>query len=143
VDSNFGETLSELMIERNISSKKLATAIGVSVSTINDWKRGKFKLYLSNLKKVADFFNCSLEFLMGRSDNLLDYIPKPYPPFYPHFRKVIEQCGTTRSRMSKESRIKDSYFTEWSKGSDPHVVSLIEAADYLNVTIDYLIGRDQ
>ena len=142
MDSTFSERLSDLMFERNVKSHELAAAIGVNTATVNDWKRGKFQMYLSNLVKVADFFGCSLEFLMGRSETPLDYTPKPLPPFYPRFRAVMKERGKTRYRMPKESDIKDSYFTEWNKGSDPLVVSLIKAADYIGVTLDYLVGRD-
>jgi len=140
--SSFAERLSDLMFERNIKSNELAAAIGTNTSSVNDWKRGKFQMYLSNLLKVADFFGCSLEFLTGRSENLLEYTPKPVPPFYPRFRAVMEERGKTRYRVAKETDIKDSYFTEWNKGSDPLVVSLIKAANYLGVTLDYLVGRD-
>lgn len=143
MDSTFGERLSDLMFERNIRSNELADAIGVNTSSVNDWKRGKFQMYLSNLIKVADFFNCSLDFLTGRSETPLDYTPKPRPQFYQRFREVMNERGKTRYRMTKDTRIKDSYFTEWNKGSDPHVVSLIEAADYLGVTLDYLVGRER
>lgn len=137
-----GERLAELMSE-NIKSSELASAIGVNTSSVNDWKRGKFQIYLSNLIKLADYFDCSLDFLVGRSETFLDYTPKPCPPFYPHFRKILKERGKNRYRMTKETRIKDSYFTKWSKGSNPHVVSLIEVADYLGVTLDYLVGRDR
>ena len=99
--------------------------------------------FLSQLVKLADYFDCSLDFLTGRTDTVLDYSPKPCPPFYARFREVMAERGITRYRMSKETKIKDSYFTEWSKGTDPHLFSLIEVADYLNVSVDYLVGREQ
>lgn len=55
----------------------------------------------------------------------------------------MKEKGVTRYRMAKESKIKDSYFTAWSRGADPNVDSVMEAADYLNVSIDYLVGRDR
>ena len=143
MDSKFGDRLSDLMLKENVKATELAAAIGVNTSSVNDWKRGKFQMYLSNLIKVADFFNCSLEYLADRTDTLLDYAPKPCPPFYARFREVMEERGKTRYRMTIDTGIKDSYFTEWSKGSDPHVVSVTEAADYLGVTLDYLVGRDR
>ena len=142
-NSSFGGRLSDLMLEKGVSSIKLGNAIGVSKSAINNWRSGKFQMYLSNLLKVADYFNCSLEYLVGRTENPLDYAPKPCPPFYARFRAVMKERGKTRYGMNRDTAIKDSYFTEWASGSDPRVSSLIEAADYLGVTLDYLVGRDR
>ncbi|MBS5021928.1 MAG: helix-turn-helix domain-containing protein [Firmicutes bacterium] len=141
--SAFGERLTELMVINNIDTAHLAAAVGVHATTVQRWRRGTKYLFLSQLVKLADYFDCSLDFLTGRTDTVLDYSPKPCPPFYARFREVMAERGITRYRMSKETKIKDSYFTEWSKGTDPHLFSLIEVADYLNVSVDYLVGREQ
>ena len=36
----------------------------------------------------------------------------------------------------------DGYFTNWKKGKSPDILTLILLADYLDVTIDHLAGRD-
>lgn len=35
-----------------------------------------------------------------------------------------------------------SYFTNWKEGKSPNLLTLIVLADYFDVTIDYLVGRD-
>lgn len=141
--NSFSERLSELMFEKgNIKSDGLGAAIGVSGQTVRAWCDGSQLIFLSNLLKLADYFNCSLDFLVGRTETVLDYSPRQCPPFYKRLREVMKEKGKTRYRMDKESKVKDSYFTNWSKGTDPHILSLIEVADYLDVTIDYLVGRD-
>lgn len=140
---NFSERLRELMYDcGDIKSERLGAEIGVSGQTVRGWCEGSQSISLSNLLKLADYFECSLEFLLAISDIECDYTPHPCPPFYEHFREVMKEKGITRYRMTKESKIKDSYFTEWSKGADPQLHSLVEAANYLNVSIDYLVGRE-
>lgn len=141
--NKLGERLTELMFENSVSNKKLAEDMGVHVTTIQRWKRDATSLFLSDLLKLANYFHCSLDFLVGKSEKFLDYTPNECPPFYEQFRKIIEEHGTSRYRMDKETKFKDSYFTKWSKGADPHVFSLIELADYFNISIDVLIGRDR
>jgi len=80
---------------------------------------------------------------VGMSDSTAEYAVKQYPPFYARLRQVMEEKGKTRYRITKETKIKDSYFTTWRSGSDPHILSVIEVAKYLDVTIDYLIGREK
>lgn len=139
----FGERLTELMLTQNVSTRALAERIGVHVTTVQRWKRGSKQLFLSSLLKTADFLGCSLDFLLGRSNAVLDYVPRPCPPFYPRFREVLAEHGITRYRLSRDTKIKDSYFTAWSRGTDPHVLSLAEIADYLCISVDYLVGRER
>lgn len=141
--SNLGERLTELMLMENIDTASLAKELGVHATTIQRWRKGTKCLCLSNLLKLADHFHCSLDFLAGRTDTVLDYVPKKCPPFYERFREVMKEHNVTRYRLDKETKIKDSYFTEWSKGADPHIFSLTELADYLNVSLDYLVGRER
>lgn len=139
----FGERLTELMIGTGTDCKTLAEALEVHVTTVQRWRRGAKLPFLSQFLKLADYFKCSLDFLVGRTDTELDYTPKLCPSFYERFRTLLFERGITRYRMDKETKIKDSYFTEWKKGADPHVLSLIEIADYLNVSLDYLVGRER
>lgn len=141
--SNFKERLNDLMVEEQIKSDQLGKAIGVSGQTIRAWCDDSQSILLSNIIKLADYFHCSIDYLIGISDSTTEYTAKQYPPFYDRLRKVMEEKGKTRYRMTKESKIKDSYFTTWKSGSDPHILSVIEVAKYLDVTIDYLIGREK
>lgn len=141
--SNFKERLNDLMFERQIKSDQLGKAIGVSGQTIRAWCDDNQSILLSNIIKLADYFHCSIDYLVGISDSTAEFEAKQYPPFYDRFRQVMEEKGKTRYKMTKESKIKDSYFTTWKSGSDPHILSVIEVANYLDVTIDYLIGREK
>lgn len=137
------ERLSELMVDNGIKSDQLGKKLGVSGQTVRAWCDGVQQISLVNLIKIAEFFNCSIDYLVGRTEKFLDFTPKECPSFYERFREILKEKGISRYRMAKESRIKDSYFTTWQNGSDPHILSLIEVADYLDITIDYLVGRER
>lgn len=139
-----GERISELMLDKQIDSSTLATALNVDVSTARSWKRNSTFMNLSQIIKLANYFNCSLDFLVGRSDTVIDFIPqKDYPPFYEQLKKLLKEKGISRNKVNRETRIKSSYFVEWNKGGNPHILSLIELADYLDVTLDFLVGREK
>ena len=105
-------------------------------------KRSKIYAPFSNLK-IADYFDCSLDFLSGRSDVALDFQPQKPPAFYPHLRTLIKNKGITRTHINRDTRVKSSHFVDWKNGSDPHIFSLIELADYLDISLDILIGREK
>lgn len=140
--SKFSERLSDLIFEKQITNQELANAIKVNVTAIQRWKREATKLYLSNAIAICDFFQCSLEFLTGRSETKIDFVPRSCPPFYERLRLIMEKQNKTRYRMTKESKFKENYFQRWKNGSEPQIPTLIELANYFDCTLDYLVGRE-
>jgi len=57
-----------LMFERrkkNLTQTQLAEAIGVSRITINKWETGKSTPSVEMLLKLSEFFNVSVDYLLG------------------------------------------------------------------------------
>ena len=50
----------------------IAVCAAVSDETVRRWKNGERDILLSQLVKLADYFQCSLDFLAGRSETVLD-----------------------------------------------------------------------
>lgn len=53
--------------ERKLSQKELGAVIGVAQNTICNWENGKRDPDYDSLKKMAFFFNCSTDYLLGRA----------------------------------------------------------------------------
>lgn len=70
----YGKRLKELREERGISMMALAKAIGVSDTAVCKWENQDSEPKLSYIIKLADYFNCTADFLIGRSDDLGGYI---------------------------------------------------------------------
>ena len=62
----FGERLRDLRQEKNIGQVELATKIGVSKGIISLWEQGKREPTLSSLVAIDDFFNVTIDYLIGR-----------------------------------------------------------------------------
>lgn len=60
--------LKEVREERGLSQQALANAIGEVQSTVGSWESGRGYPRYNTLLKIADFFQVSLDYLMGRSD---------------------------------------------------------------------------
>ena len=63
----FAERLLELRKEKNISQAKLAKEIGVSFSVVCYWETDRAEPTAPNLVKLADYFNVSIDYLVGRT----------------------------------------------------------------------------
>ena len=140
---DISERLTELMNEKVINNKELAEILGVSPHTVGIWKKGRNNMRLPQFIAIADYFNCSLDFLAGRSETVIDFIPKKCPPFYERLREILKRNNITKYRVNADTKIKSSHFVDWKNGAEPQIHSLIELADYLDISLDYLLGRDR
>lgn len=63
--------LKKLRLEYNISQQKLADAIGVSQPSINKYENHDIEPDIAILKKIAAYFDTSIDYLVGYSDERL------------------------------------------------------------------------
>lgn len=61
--------LKELRIKKGLSLLELSLLVGVSDQTISNWERGKNEPNIENIIKLANIFNVSIDYLLGRTDN--------------------------------------------------------------------------
>ena len=67
--SCFNERLKEVRINRNVTQKQLSIDLHLSERGIQSYELGERKPGLDALLTIADYFNVSLDYLTGRSDN--------------------------------------------------------------------------
>lgn len=65
----FPERLKKLREDRGLSQRELARLIGFAPSTIAMYETDKRNPDPETLQKLADFFGCSVDYLLGRVDN--------------------------------------------------------------------------
>ncbi len=58
--------LKELREKKGISQYKLASDLGVSQSTVGMWESGKNRPEAATLAALADYFEVSVDYLLGR-----------------------------------------------------------------------------
>ena len=57
-----------ILQSQKVTNKELSSAIGVSSGNISDWKSGKSKPNIDAITKIADYLDCSVDYLLGRTD---------------------------------------------------------------------------
>ena len=68
--STFGERLKELREEKNMFATQLAKILEVESATISNWEKDIRTPKKDMLIKIADYFDCSLDYLVGRTAKL-------------------------------------------------------------------------
>ena len=66
---SFAERLQELREDKGISRKDLAASLNITVSALGMYEQGRREPNMEMLIRLADYFNVSLDFLVGRSFN--------------------------------------------------------------------------
>ena len=64
------ERILKILAERGITGYKVAKATGLTSSLFTEWRRKpSSKIYSGNLVLVADYLGCSVDYLLGRTED--------------------------------------------------------------------------
>ena len=61
------ETINNVSKSKNITIKKLLEDVGLGFNTMSNMKTSMPKA--DNLARIADYLDCSVDYLLGRTDN--------------------------------------------------------------------------
>ena len=64
------ERILKILAERGITGYKVAKATGLTSSLFTEWRRKpSSKIYSGNLVLIADYLGCSVDYLLGRTED--------------------------------------------------------------------------
>ena len=70
----FGDIMSKLRKEKNLSQQELASRLNISKSSLAMYETNKRQPNFDLVKKIADFFDVTTDYLLGRVDERDTYI---------------------------------------------------------------------
>lgn len=70
---NFGDRIRKLRIEKGLTQKELASLLNIAPGSIQRFEYGTVRPSLDSLVALADIFEVSLDYLIGRKD--ISYMP--------------------------------------------------------------------
>lgn len=71
-----GEKIQRLRTEQNLSQKELAEKLEVSRQAIAKWETNRGIPDIDNLKRIAQLFNVSIDYLVYEEESIQDYMMK-------------------------------------------------------------------
>lgn len=141
--SEFAERLNYLLFEQKINAKTFARTVKISESCISDYLQGIHLPTVANLVKIADFFNRSVDFLLGREEENANLTFKPCPPFCERLEFLLQRFDRSSYFIYSGAGIPKSVYYDWKCGKrQPAVENIIKLADLLECRIDYVLGRE-
>jgi len=96
-----GNRVAKLRKELNMRQKDLAAHLNTSVSTVSNYENSVNAIDIETLYKLADFFNVTTDYLIGRTDYRCP------PDMLQHFREediCIKEINDTMLTLSPSAR---------------------------------------
>ncbi len=136
------ERLTELMEEAGLTQTQLANETGISVGNISNFLSGVHTPSFDAFVKLLYRFECSADFLLGLTEFHTNETLHPVLPFHKRFREVLKERNVSQNKLRIGLQISTSVIYKWISGKSlPLLESLIRIADFLDCSVDYLIGR--
>ncbi|MGN0788403.1 MAG: helix-turn-helix domain-containing protein [Christensenellales bacterium] len=138
----FAERLTELIFDSKKTARDVAREVGIGKTTIYEYLSGNKMPTLGNLIKIADYFGCSTDYLLGLEEESIETSFYKCKPFSERFRAMLKYFDISRYRLEKMTGIAESVLYYWAKGQKtPTVDSLVTVCEKLNCRLDFFLGR--
>lgn len=138
--NKFQESLKELLDDNKISRLQLAKNIGIDYSTINGYFNKNYYPHLDIAIKIANYFECSLDYLFGLSFNKENENTSNLS-FFETLNLLINDSKHSLRQIFKDMKISLANYFRWRDGIIPKTSVILDIAKYFNVGIDYLVGN--
>ena len=136
------ERLQDLMLDNNINVKKLSSDLEIAQSLLYRYLRADGLLQTKYLFKLANYFSCSLDYLLGLENEYYKSIYLEIPSFGKRIIELYKKYNITEYRLMKDSKISRTSLHDWRFNLRlPTPENLVILAKYFKCSVDYLVGR--
>lgn len=140
ISSNIAEKIKTMAKIKKIQIKDMLKDCELGKNSLSSMQSGGSIPKSDTLAKIADYLGVSVDYLLGRTNN---------PDIIVYDLDIIEQriiLVATKMKLSKNKLLMNAnmgknLFDNMKRGSIPSVEKIHIIADYLNVSVDYLLGR--
>ena len=98
----FGERIRALRESMNFSQVKFAETFGIGQSSVVRYEKGEASPSLELLVRIADYYDVSLDYVLGRTDNPQGnlYDCKPKNGYLADMENFVEMCFDPKSPIN-------------------------------------------
>lgn len=141
--SEFGERLGELIFENNLKQNEFAEKAGIKPSCVTVYLQGKGLPTVESLIKIADYFQCSTDFLLGYEEENKSIMFKACPPFSEQILFLKKHFKRTAYQIYHNTNISKTCYYDWLSGKcKPTLDNVIRLAALFGCRIDFVLGRE-
>lgn len=141
--SLFAERLNELFFDNNTNVIDVEKLTDIPKSTLYRYLKAETIPSVAMLIKLAEHFNCSIDYLIGIDTDNYYTVNIKSPPFSERFHFLLKKFEVSKYKLNKELGLPDTSLYNWQNGKrEPSIESIMKLAEYFNCSIDYIVGRE-
>lgn len=132
--------LKNLRKERGITQTKLSEYMGITQATLSGWENEKFEIDTESLKKLAKYFNVSVDYLLGLEEANSASVNKKMN----NLKQLRKEKRLTQQEMANMLNISQNAYSYWE--NDKVKIdnkSLEKLSSFFGVSIDYILGLEE
>ena len=144
ISNAFQDRITELVEDCEVNKSALPKLIGIDYRSFSNALNYGIIPTPRILIRIADYFNVSIKYLLGTSDNEYFNKAREKSDFKTRFDLLCKEKDKTLTyyKVSHDLHFDQSYITRWLKNNYLPSLELLELlSDYFKVSIDYLLGR--
>ena len=142
ISNVFQNRITELVEDCEVKKSELPNLIGVDYRSLSNALNYGIIPTPRILIRIADYFNVSIKYLLGTSNDEYFSKSKVKSDFKTRFDFLCKRNNITFYKVSKDLHFDQSYITRWfNKNYLPSLELLDLISDYFEVSVDYLLGR--
>ena len=140
----FQEIFKELISEVDCKRSKLPQLLGIEYDVFTKIvEYGRLPKPVI-LVRIADYFDVSLEYLLGRTPDRCFIRSEENKTFHERYEALKAENGWTDYVIAQKLHVFTSYTTNWRKKKYiPSLNNLLYLSEHFGVTLDYLLGRTE
>lgn len=155
--ANLSDRIKELRLSADMTQEEFGKKFGIVKSTVSLYESGKSTPNDELKKQICDYFNISVDYLLGVSDDKHRNSPSDDKGFFFFFffddkdlqevfvsalKTALETQNMTVSELCEKTEIDVDTCNQYLTGEHaPTLEHLVELSKALNVSIDYLLGQ--
>lgn len=140
--NRINDLVDEAVTQRNIKKSDFPKLMGVDYSSFTNALEYGIIATPRISMRMANFFNCSLPYLLGETDDEYFSASQKGETFEDRINLLCAENKTDYATVCKECNFNRGYLTRWIRNHYiPRWEFLDILADHFSVSIDFLLGR--
>ena len=140
----FADRIKHLRQSKELNQVQLAEKLGVKKQSVSNWENDNIMPSVDMLVKIADFFDVSTDYLLGRKEDSHVRSFHACPPFGERLIFLLQENHCSQYKLCKDANISSSVLRHWLNGTHvPSLDNVVKLADFFGCSADYVLGREK
>lgn len=138
----FASQLAQLFKDFDKKENEVAKELNIQKSTIYKYYRQERMPRLDVVLKIADYFSCRVNYLVGIEKDYVEYKPRECPTVSSRLKHYMDIKNKKVVDLVNDLNLQQGTVSNWLNGNRiPNIDGIMIIANYFNLSVDDFLGR--